>query len=414
MSMLCNDSPAWFLEPSNEDNSWGKDGESIFNWLLRSTKPRAREARRFLNENIARLTPTVQQTIIHDLQHRWSTAFFELVVMRLLQEWQAELEIEVPNQDGRRPDFLAQFIDGQLVVEATSPMYNGAAVKEMNAHEPLMRIVEQPSPDGYRIGVKEVPSLGPDLSRKEFKNAVRDMVNPFTGTNPQEIPISGIDLFAKISSGVIRLKIFPLTIVVDQEDRREKGTIFGPCVAYMDNSQDRIRRSFNRKRKQVRNSDSPVLLIIDGGSYGADIEDFDEALIGSSVAYVSRYSVENSVDFILDGKLYDNLKSDLPPTYAAVLILSDVGFYGINEPILYPHPRYEGALPKSIADLRTRYFHAESRCIVDKASTAEVDARTLLNFVSQDFGPRAKGQVSIRNLLGRYGIPPSAITQTEN
>ncbi len=83
--MLQPEECAWFLEPTHSDNTWAANGESIFQWLHRSTLPRARAARQFLNYNISQLPETWRERLYHDLKHRWPSAFFELIVARTLQ-----------------------------------------------------------------------------------------------------------------------------------------------------------------------------------------------------------------------------------------------------------------------------------------------------------------------------------------
>ncbi len=144
----------WFPEPAVEDSSWAWDGESTVSWINRSAKSRAREVRRFLNANIDRLPDQVRSSFARALGHRWESALFEIVVARVLQEWGAQLEIEVPNQEGRCPDILAHFADGDVVVEATCPMYNKAMGSELADKNPLVRLIEKSVPFGYRVCIK--------------------------------------------------------------------------------------------------------------------------------------------------------------------------------------------------------------------------------------------------------------------
>ncbi len=64
--MLADDgSTIWFPEPSRVDDTYAYRGEPPTDWLKRSTVSRAREARRFLNENLAKIP---QAHLAHRLQ----------------------------------------------------------------------------------------------------------------------------------------------------------------------------------------------------------------------------------------------------------------------------------------------------------------------------------------------------------
>ena len=109
----------WFPEPEIEDDSIAQNGEGTFAWLCRSTSRKATDCRRFLNDNIAKVT-NWQPKLYHAFQTRdWETVFFELVVGHTLQILGASIEIEVPvAETNKRPDFLATFPDGSITVEA--------------------------------------------------------------------------------------------------------------------------------------------------------------------------------------------------------------------------------------------------------------------------------------------------------
>jgi hypothetical protein len=98
---------AWLREPATNDDTWARTGEGLLDWLARSTLPRAREARRFLRFNLSILPTSWEERLCHELETRWQTAFFELVVARTLQAVGATLEVEVATASGTKPDFLA-------------------------------------------------------------------------------------------------------------------------------------------------------------------------------------------------------------------------------------------------------------------------------------------------------------------
>src|SRR2546421_6084689 len=132
----------WFSEPLTVDESWGQRGEQPLAWLARSTLPRARAIRRFLNENISQIPVDAQSKIVDALHHRFKSAFFELIVARTLQILGATIIVEAKQADNKQPDFLSQFPDGILVVEAASPNFNAEASEEVKNRNPLTDIIE--------------------------------------------------------------------------------------------------------------------------------------------------------------------------------------------------------------------------------------------------------------------------------
>ncbi len=85
MSPALSTHSGWLPEPSIVDDSSARRGEHTLDWLARSTLPRAKACRRFLNENLAAIPQEHQPRLFHDLRVRWKSAFFELMVLRTLQ-----------------------------------------------------------------------------------------------------------------------------------------------------------------------------------------------------------------------------------------------------------------------------------------------------------------------------------------
>lgn len=119
------------------------DGESISEWIGRSKLPRAREVRRFVNVIIVEMPPESREGFMHSLRQegRWESAIFELIVVRMMQQMGARVEIESPDSAGRRPDILAHFPDGEVVVEATCPTYNVQMAAELKIKQPLVTFI---------------------------------------------------------------------------------------------------------------------------------------------------------------------------------------------------------------------------------------------------------------------------------
>jgi hypothetical protein len=242
----------WLPDPHKPDESYADRGEHTLAWLARCTNQKAIECRRFLNENLSLLPKNIQDYIRSKAYPQWKSTFFELIVARVLQELGATIEIEQTNSEGRRPDFIARFADETIIVEAVSPVFNSDAGETLKNRNPLFKIIESNFPQGWRIGVWKLPKIGPNDSKKEFEGTVKRMLSislPNEGTG-------AIELSDKISTGVIRLRLWP----GETESRR---LMWEPPITMFDNSEERIRYVVKRKRSQVRGSSKPVLLAIE-------------------------------------------------------------------------------------------------------------------------------------------------------
>ena len=92
MTVAGSGSAAWFPEPSRADDSYANRGELVTEWLKRSTLPRAREVRRFLNENLAKVPQDHQLVLYRATHERWDSAFSELIVASILQLLGGDIE----------------------------------------------------------------------------------------------------------------------------------------------------------------------------------------------------------------------------------------------------------------------------------------------------------------------------------
>src|ERR1051325_6631058 len=242
---------SWLPEPETPDESYADRSEHTLDWLGRCTNLKARECRRFLNENLSQLPANVQNAIRNAAYHRWKSALFELIVARILQELGATIELEQTNSEGRKPDFTAKFPDETIIVEAVSPVFNADAGVTTKNREPLFRIIESNIPEGWGVGVWELPKIGPNDSRKEFEKTVKQMLSispPVEGTRD-------IELVAQISTGTIRLHLWPGKM-------KSRRLMWEAPITAWDNSKERIRSAVRKKRSQVRSSNNPVLLAI--------------------------------------------------------------------------------------------------------------------------------------------------------
>lgn len=360
--------PTWLPEPSVPDDTYARRGEHILDWLSRSTSARAKECRRFLREHLSKLPTENQNSIFHDLRHRWYSTFFELIVARLLQELGASLIFERSNREGRRPDFTAQFPDVTIIVEAIAPVFNAATGDELRYRGPLLDFIESKIPKGWRIGVWQLPNIGPADSRREFYRTVENMLR----VPPPSAHDEDKELIEELPTGIIHLHLWPKNTV-------DKRLIWEAPITFFDNSEARIRHAVESKRSQVRSSDAPVLLAIQASSMSSEFEDFDVALFGRGY---DRYDEQRRLvgtGFTPNGIF--NEKRDKPPTFAGVLAFLTVGFNACTEPVLYRHPRFSGVLPKALLQLEQRTYNEEPNKVQIQPSKIP-DLVKRLNFVN--------------------------------
>jgi hypothetical protein len=308
------ESPIWFPEPLLLDDTYQERAEHAVDWLARSTVPRAKACRRFLNEHIAKLPVLNQSNFVHDLREKWHSTFFELIVARILQELGASITIEDINPDGRRPDFRVQFPDAAVTVEAKAPIFDAATGDEPKNRIPLLNYIESKVPAGWRVCVYQLPSIGPADSRKKFERAVQQILD----VPPPDENDTDRELMAELAAGIIHLHIFPANL------NNERLGWEAP-ISLVDNSRERIRLAVKRKRRQVRNSQTPVVLAIQASGICTDFEDFDTALFGTGYDRYDEHRRFVETGFMPNG-IFSN-KSDKAPTFAGVLAFLTVGFH---------------------------------------------------------------------------------------
>lgn len=284
-----------------------------------------------------------QSKLFDALHHRFKSAFFELIVARTLQILGAAITIEAKQVDNKQPDFLAQFLDGLIVVEAASPNFNADAGEEIKNRNPLTDIIESLVPEGWSVQVWELPKIGQADSKKAFKKAVARMLS----ISPPSDDTSELDLTEELPSGTIDLHLIPR-----RPDWPRIAT--ESPFAVVDDSKELIRRVVRRKRRQVRQADAPVLLAIEGSWLSSSLENFDLALYGHTCDVFNIRREREAPRFIADG-LFTTI-SDKPPTYAGVLAFPEVGFRSVANPVLYRHPRFNGHLPDAFSVLEHHWY----------------------------------------------------------
>jgi hypothetical protein len=299
--------------------------------------------RQFLNENISKVPIDAQSKIFEALHHRYKSAFFELIVARTLQILGAIITVEAKQSDNKQPDFLAQFPDNLVVVEAASPNFNADAGEEVKNRNPLTDIIESLVPEGWSVQVWELPKIGQSDSKKAFKRVVAEMLS----IPPPSDDASELELTEEMPGGIIDLHLVP------RRPNWPPIALESP-FAVIDNSKELIRRVVCRKRRQVRKANAPVLLAIEGSWLSGSLESFDLALYGHTCDVFNIRREREAPRFIADG-LFTNI-SNKPPTYAGVLAFPQVGFNSVVMPVLYHHPRFEGHLPEAFSVLEQHWY----------------------------------------------------------
>lgn len=370
------DTPAYFPEPTASDPTYANRAEPIEYWLKRSTIRRAVDCRRFLNDHVSKMPEGHQDKLVHDLGCRWRSAFFELFVVRLLQEIGGCVALEQSNPDGRRPDFTVEFPDGVVTVEANSQLVDAEQVRLEHDRAPLLEYIETRIPEGWGVGVFELPAVGPNDSKKEFKRTVDRALSTLT----DETPVEPFEINLSVAQGDIRLLLWP----TKQKPVRLgfEGTYSG-----FNSTEERILYALSQKRSQVRNSSSPVIIAIEASGISSELEDFEFALYGRTFG---RYGIHGRLvetGFQADGAFCKNLDSDKAPTYAGVLAFLSVGFSGIGftgdvAPVFFKHPRFRGQLPDALNQLEQREYDSNLNQVIVRPGT-HPDILSIYNFVSR-------------------------------
>jgi hypothetical protein len=334
---------AWFPEPSVADPTPARKGESIVAWLGRSTAARAVAIRAMLNRNLACLSDEFQRSLVPRLGHEWASAYFELAVARSLQQLGATLIVEEPAVTGRRPDFLAQFPDGEVTVEAVSPAMDRDIAEEVKRSTPLIDEIEEAAPAGWSIVVLQLPTIGLGESRRWFRALVRRRL---LAVSPPDADQRAIVLSEPTASGRLQLVLLPRPGEAGRIDVESGG-------AGWDDTEARIVSAFDRKKRQVRAAKTPVLLAVNATGLASTLADFNRALFGHSVEHFGIDLRSKGTSYRFDGALSRRPTSVTPSTYAGVLAFRSEGFR-VDDPVLYLHPRLSDALPAALLTLGVR------------------------------------------------------------
>jgi hypothetical protein len=347
------DRPVWFSEPSQADDSWGRRGESLTSWVERATLSRARATRRFLNENLSMLPKEHQAALYRALHDRWPSAFFELIVARTLQVLGASIEIEPGGAEDIRIDFVASFPDSTVSVEAVAPAFNLEIGEQVKQRNPLLDIIESSAPPHLWVLVESLPELGPSDSKKRFKNMIKRLL-----ADAAKADISSPTEFVEeLPQGTLRLKVIPKS--PNASTARSIGS--EPALTTLDDTEQRVRRAVGRKRRQGRESATPTLLAVHATEMSSSYDAFDRALFGQTFTRLGQDSQVLGTGFDAHG-IFN--KGTGTPTWAGVLAFVGISLRGGPDPVLYLHPRLEGALPDALLSLERRTYDTEAKRIV--------------------------------------------------
>jgi hypothetical protein len=327
-------------EPTTIDNSYSKVGESVVSWLGRSTIKRAQTFRQFLKRNLEEIPSEYQEHFIKALQTRWDSAFLEFILARTIQVLGGKFCIELENSDGKCPDFLVSFGGHQLIIEVVSPSFDSEGDEERKRDERLIEFINEKTPTGWSVGVVQLPNIGYEDPKNEFKRTFLQMCAELPDKPQEEFVYKS----KKLKSGLLHLGFFP------QEQRNSSRMYSIGCA------EDRIKYAAKKKRKQVRSESLPVLLAIHGSGYGVKFDDFDRALFGyKTIVENTRNNLQEAV-IKPDGIFLESGKEDKSPTFAGILAFKRVDLIRHPDPVIYHHPRFFGELPEEIMIFEQKRF----------------------------------------------------------
>lgn len=321
--------------------------EATLSWLRRSTLPLADNCRDFLNRNLSALPEGCREGIFQHLSHErhYRDGFFELVVARTLQELGADIECEPVNpKDGSRVDFVAKFPDVTVFVEAVSPALDRELGAIYGREVPITKLIEDNVPPGWAADIKQLPSVGPDESRRHIKTFLQRELDLPPPTNDDE----EVEIRKSFDQGELRVILFPQSrhgLSVDTK------IAIGNAIGYFPNDKAALRGAVQRKYRQLRNLDGTKLVALNMFSTTSSREDLDQALFGTSVTQLDQHLNEVDRYFQHDG-LFAGGEGE--PTISGVLAFPEVGFLRCADPVLWAHPRFGGEFPQALNDLEMR------------------------------------------------------------
>lgn len=328
--------------------------ETAVDWLSRTTTPRAKALREFLNRSLAYFPLGHAKSVAKRLKHDWQAHFFEIVVGRYLQVLGATVQPEPKGTNGTRVDFRATFPDGVVSVECVSKRFNREAHEQMQRSGKLAGLIDDVGPVGWIVDIHQLPDVSSPEDFAPFLAAAEQWFR--TLPRPSEDAPRPTFLFDKDSQH-IELEAIPAP-------RMNAPVHIGPSAAFSDDSIERLKDALTdeHKRKQARGAVQPVFLAIDCPFGGPDAEDFDQALLGQTVQHLGLDLRTTGFSFNSNGLLVRD--QDIP--FAGVMAFLGMTMTGAAEPVLYLNPYQRWKLPPAIAGLEQREW--ASRIDVKPAS----------------------------------------------
>lgn len=278
-----------------------------------------------------------------------------MTVARTLQVLGASIIVEPQSTGGTRIDFLAEFREGKVGVEATAPVFNATVGAEFKARAALLDLIDREAPPGWSIIVSQVSAS--DGSHQMFKRFIREMfrdIDPPT-KDAEPVALTLTDEQEEQIGGTLEMRLLP------KQHYPDRAVVGEPGIGFVDDTEQRIRQAVTNKRKlrQAREASLPVIVAMKTPQAfsTANIREFDRALYGRTVQAVGRLAQlkERPIWFEPDGE-WTRRKGDGQPSIAGVLAFLGVEIAGGPDPVLYLHPRFTGNLPSPLLELEQRRF----------------------------------------------------------
>jgi hypothetical protein len=330
-----------FAHPDIPCEEWARFGESVAAWLDRSTVPRAREVRCFVNATIGGCPTRIRGQLCHAVRHRWESGLAEVVTARILTLLGARIEMEPELESGKRPDFLAHFPDGPTIVEVVTPDFGREGLSQRGEDDLLVHLIEKRLPSGWGAIVNRLPPIDASTSKGAFKRVIDEVMGALPDSRGQR---ESLRIVRDVESGTLEMLLI--------DTGRNLG-VSGPGYGYVSESRRRITDAVERKRKggQLDGGPFPALLVICARPMFASMNDFDQALLGHTVAVVDRTGREVDQRFDPSGLLS---QSSMQKRNVGVLVLRGLSPFGCEAMVLYRPPGSDVPLPAALSVLDQR------------------------------------------------------------
>jgi hypothetical protein len=298
-------------------------GETIPEYLARSTWANAREHRRVVNSHVDALPLDCGAAICRRLRTDPTPATeVELLVGRFLQLRGATSLICHPGVNGPRVDWRATFPDGALDVEVMAPVFEAEISQALLEQARVIQSLAPDVPTGWSLWPHQLPKLSGHSSTRRLRAVLREKYKAL----PDPERGRRVDLVAMLDDERIEV-----TMVVIGGDPIARWGMAGGLV----DPSLRIEAAWldERKRRQGRSARQPAILALAGNGWSDDRDGFARGLFG----YSGRGVMARESD----------------PPWAGVLVFPRMHIAGASEPALFRAPAYVADLPNAIGRLET-------------------------------------------------------------